>query len=224
MNSLLKMKNNYFILLFVLFHLILVNCEEEAKLDIVVSIDDGRSSIDVFKSTDNDVIINGSKTHDYKKLKWYSMDKPIVIRTKSNKYKNESFVHLQSGGFYLNIQILSEEHKILVIKSINETYGVLAKLYQIKEIPFKELKCDFHVNHDDEESILKGVAKVFTRFPLKVDFTANENEMKFLHNSLSNNLNELELDCQYKSDINGLSGALIVDFEKEIKVIELLMI
>jgi hypothetical protein len=80
------------------------------------------------------------------------------------------------------------------------------------------------VNHDDKESILKGVAKVFTRFPLKVDFTANENEKKFLYNSLSNNLNELELDCQYKSDINGLSGALIVDFEKEIKVIEFLFI
>jgi hypothetical protein len=224
LNSLLKMKNNYFILIFVLFHLILVNCEEEAKLDIVVSIDDGRSSIEAFKSTDNDVIINGSKTHDYKKLKWYSMGKPIVIRTKSNKYKNESFVHLQSEGFYLNIQILSEEHKKLIIQTINKTHGIPVELYQIKKIPFKEFKCDFHVNHDDEESILKGVSKVFTRFPLKVDFTANENEMKFLYNSLSNNQNELELDCQYKSDINGLSGALIVDFEKEIKVIEFLMI
>jgi hypothetical protein len=224
MNSLLKMKNNYFILLFVLFHLILVNCEEEAKLDIVVSIDDGRSSIDVFKSTENDMILKVGKTHDYKKLKWYSMGKPIAIRTKSNKYKSESFVHLQSEGFYLNIQILSEEHKKLIIQTINKTHGIPVELYQIKEIPFKEFKCDFHVNHDDKESILNGVAKVFTRFPLKVDFTANEDEMKFLHNSLSNNLNELELDCQYKLNINGLDKTLIVQFEKEIKVIEFLMI
>jgi len=214
----------YFIFLYVLFHLILVNCEEEAKLDIVVSIDDGRSSIEVFKSKENDLIMKGGEKHDFKKLKWYSMGKPIVIRKKSNKYKNESFVHLQSKGFYLNIQLLSEEHKKLIIQTINKTHGIPVELYQIKEIPFKEFKCDFHVNHDDKESILNGVAKVFTRFPLKVDFTANEDEMKFLHNSLSNNLNELELDCQYKLNINGLDKTLIVEFEKEIKVIEFLMI
>jgi hypothetical protein len=214
------MKNNYFILLCVLFHLILVNCQEEAKLDIVVSIDDGRSSIEVFKSTENDLIINGGKKHDFRKLKWYSMGKPIVIRTKSNKYKNESFVHLQSEGFYLNIQLLSKEHKKLIIQSINKTYGIPVELYQIIEIPFKKFECDFHVNHDDTEFILHGFAKKFKRFPLKVDFQADENEMKFLHNSLSNNLNELELDCKYKSDINGLDETLIVEFEKEITVIE----
>jgi hypothetical protein len=59
------MKNHYFILLFVVFHLILVNCEEKVKLDIVVSIDNGRSSIEVFKSKENDLIINGSKKNDF---------------------------------------------------------------------------------------------------------------------------------------------------------------
>ena len=113
----------------------------------------------------------------------------MLLEKKSNKYKNESFVHLQSKGFYLNIQLLSEEHKKLIIQSINKTYGILVELYQIKEIPLKEFKCDFHVNHDDEESILKGAAKAFTRFPLKVDFRSNENEIKFLYNILSNNLN-----------------------------------
>jgi hypothetical protein len=218
------MKNHYFILLFVLFQLILVNCEKEAISDIVVSIDDGQSSIEVFKSKENDIIINGNKKHDSKKLKWYSMGKPIVIRTKSNKYKNESFVHLQSKGFYLNIQLLSEEHKKLIIQSINETYGILVELYQIKQIPLTYFICDFHVNNDDKEFILKGVAKTFTRFPLKVDFRSNENEIKFLYNSLSNNLNELELNCEYKSDINESDETLIVEFEKEITVIEFLFI
>jgi hypothetical protein len=214
------MKNHYFILLFVLFHLILVNCEEEAKLDIEVRIDDDRSSFEVFKSKENDLIINGGKIHDFRKLKWYSMGKPIVILTKSEKYKSESFVHLQSEGFYLNIQILSEEHKKLIIKSINETHGIPVELFQIEEIPLKEFKCDFHLYLDDKESILKGVAKAFTRFPLKVHFLANENEIKFLYYSLLNNLDELQLDCQYKSEINGLDKTLIVEFEKEITVIE----
>ena len=151
-------------------------------------------------------------------------------RSKTKKSKDEIIEEAVDfiNQFYASVKREdSKTHKERieeVIKSINETYGILAKLYQIKEIPFKELKCDFHVNHDDKESILKGVAKVLTRFPLKVGFTANENEMKFLYNSLSDNQNELELDCQYKSDINGLSGALIVDFEKEIKVIEFFMI
>jgi hypothetical protein len=213
------MKNHYFILLFVVFHLILVNCEEKVKLDIVVSIDNGRSSIEVFKSKENDMIINGSKKNDFKKLKWYSMGKPIAIRTKSKKYNNESLVHLQSEGFYLNIQLLSEEHKNLIIQSINKTHGILVELYQIKEIPLKEFKCDFHVNHDDEESILKGAAKAFTRFPLKVDFTANEKEMKFLYNSLSKNQNDMELDCEYKSNIKDFEETLIVGFEKQVAVI-----
>jgi len=200
--------------------LILVNCDEEAILDIVVSIDDGRSSIEVFKSKENDLIINGIKKHDSKKLKWYSMGKPIVTRKKSNKYKNESFVHLQSKGFYLNIQLLSEEHKKLIIQSINETYGILVELYQIKQIPLNNFKCDFHVNRDDKDYILKGAAKTFTKFPLKVDFRSNENEIKFLYDLLSNNLNELELYCEYKSDINESDETLIIEFEKEITVIE----
>ena len=124
----------------------------------------------------------------------------------------------------MNIQLLSEEHKKLIIQSINKTYGILVELYQIIEIPFKKFECDFHVNHDGKESILKGVAKVFTRFPLKVDFQANENEMKFLYYLVSKNLNELQLDCKYISDIKEVEVTLIVKFEKEIKVIEFLFI
>ena len=213
---------NYFILLLVVFFLILANCEQKAELDFVVSIDDGRSSIKFFKSLENDLILNGSNKHDLKKLKWYSMGKPIVIRTKSIKYENETFVHLQREGFYLNVQMLSEVHKKLIINSINEKHGILVKLYQIEEIPLNEFKCDFHVNHDDEESILTGVVKLLTTSPLKVHFTANENEMGFLYNSFSNNPNELKLDCEYKSDIGGLdrNKKLIVKFEKQITVIE----
>jgi hypothetical protein len=107
----------------------------------------------------------------------------------------------------------------LIIQSINKTHGILVELYQIKEIPLKEFKCDFHVNHDDEESILKGAAKAFTRFPLKVDFTANEKEMKFLYNSLSKNQNDMELDCEYKSNIKDFEETLIVGFEKQVAVI-----
>ena len=74
-----KMKNHYFILLFVLFHFILVNCDEEARLDIVVSIDDGRSSIEVFKSKVTDWVINGGKKHDIKK----------VFNGETNRYSNK---------------------------------------------------------------------------------------------------------------------------------------
>ena len=215
----------YFILLFVVFHLILFNCEEKTELGFVVSIDDGRSSIEVFKSKSNDLILNTAAPvgiDDVKKLKWYSMGKPIVIRTKSIKYENETFVHLQRDGFYLNVQILTEEHKNLIMEKINEKHAKHVELYQIEEIPLNEFKCDFHVNHDDEESILKGVAKRLTTSPLKVYFTANENEMGFLYNSLSKNPNELQLDCEYKSDIGGLdrNKKLIVKFEKQITVIK----
>jgi hypothetical protein len=215
----------YFIHLLVVFHLILVNCEEKADLDFVFSIDDGRSSIEVFKSKSNDLILNTAEPvgiDDVKKLKWYSMGKPIVIRTKSNKYENETFVHLQRDGFYLNVQILSEAHKKLIIEKINEKHENLVELYQIEEIPLNEFGCDFHVNHDDEESILKGVAKQLTTSPLKVHFTANEIEMVFLFNSFSKYPNELQLDCEYKSNIGGLdrNKKLIVKLEKQITVIE----
>ena len=214
------MKTHLILFVFAI-HWIQFNCEENAKLDIVVGIDDGKSSIQVFEAKENALIIKENNKHDLQKLKWYSIGKPIVIRTKSNKNKNESFFHIRNDGFFLNVQILSEAHKKLIIQKLNEKYGISVELYQIKEIPLKEFQCDLHLNQDDDETVTKGSTKVLlTRYPLRVDFQANEKEMGFLEKMLlSDHHNELELECAYKSNI-GLEETVIIKFENQESVIE----
>ena len=84
-NLILKMKNLFYLLLIVVLHLIFINCEEKPDLDIVLSIDDGKSSIEVYKAKENDLILKSNNaSHDFKKLNWYSIGTPVVIKRISN--------------------------------------------------------------------------------------------------------------------------------------------
>ena len=61
-------------------------------------------------------------------------------------------------------------------------------------------KCDLYLNHDDSDSVVKGTVKgLLTKDRLRVDFKANEEQFVFLENFSSENDNDLEFECTYKS-------------------------
>ena len=212
------MENLFYLLVVVFLHLVAIDCEKKPILDIVVSIDDGKSSIEVYKADENDLILKeNNNSYNLKKLNWYSIGNPIIIKTKSNtKNKSEIFFHFRNDGFYLNVQFLSDLHKKMIIQEIREKYGITIQLHQIKEIPLEEFNCDFYLSNYNDETIVKGSTKgSLTKFPLRVDFKSNEEELKFLSQSDDN---DWELECDYKSKI-GLEETLIVKFDKPLKVI-----
>ena len=143
-----------------------------------------------------------------------------VLFEKSEVFKRLSYQQQNIGKIKNGVNWKTKSKK-LIIQKLNEKYGISVELYQIKEIPLKEFQCDLHLNHDDDETVTKGSTKVsLTRYPLRVDFQANEKEMGFLEKMLlSDHHNELELECAYKSNI-GLEETVIIKFENQESVIE----
>ena len=193
----------FFCFLIVSLHLFVVKCEETLELDIVVSYDNGQSKLEVFKSKANDLIIKENKTYDYGKLKWYSIGHPLIIKSKSAKYKNESYFHFGGDGFFINVQMLTQMQKKTIIEEILAKYGIHVKLFQVEEFPLSSFDCDLHlINDDDEESIVKGSVKgLLTKPILRMAFKAQEKEFELLEYSLSESENDLVMGCSVKSNI-----------------------
>ena len=67
-------------------------------------------------------------------------------------------------------------------------------------IPLFSFTCNFYLNHDDSDSVVKDSVKgLLTKDLLRVDFKANEEEFVLLENISSENDNDFEFECSYKS-------------------------
>jgi hypothetical protein len=148
----------------ILLNLLKINCFEDDDLDIVVSFNDGKSRIEVFKSVINDLLLESIKlkndTFSIRKLKWYSFGYPLVTKdTKANKNNNTRIYYIQNNGFYIIVQMLTEYQKHLIIEPILEKYVVTVELHQIEQIALSVFDCDLYLNHDVYESVVKGSVK-----------------------------------------------------------------
>ena len=185
-------------------HLFNITCFEDDDLDIVVSVNDGKSRIEAFQSKKNEILlknITSNNTYNIMKLKWHSLGYPVIIKdTKTNKSNNERFYNIRKDGFSVLVQLLTEYQKKLIIQSIYEKYNINIELHQIEQIPLSSFKCDLYLNYDDSDSVVKGTVKgLVTNDQLRVDFKANEEELVFLENISSENDNDLKLECTCKS-------------------------
>ena len=185
-------------------HLFNITCFEDDDLDIVVSVNDGKSRIEAFKSKKNDLLmknITSNRTYSTRKLNWYSLGYPVIIKdTKTNKSNNERFYNIRKDGFSVLVQLLTEHQKKLIIQSIYEKYNINIELHQIEQIPLSSFTCDLNLNHDDSYTVIKGtMSGLLKKHQLRVDFKANEAELVFLENISSENDNDLEFECTCKS-------------------------
>jgi hypothetical protein len=215
----MKKTNYLFFALIILHNLLNVNCVEEDDLDILVSLNDGKSRIEAFKSEKNDLFLKNIKlnndTYSIRKLKWYSFGYPLVIKDKkSNKNNSERFYYIQKDGFYIIVQLLTEYQKKLIIKSVFEKYNITVELHQIEQIPLSSFECDLYLNHDGSDTVVKGSAKkaLLSKYPLRVDFQANEQELGFLEHFSSEN--DLEFECIYKSSRSKMEKEFIVETDQ----------
>ena len=214
-----------FTLLILFNHLLNINCFDDLDdVDIIVSLNDGRSKIEAYKSKKNDLTLENIKlinnSYNIRKLKWYSYGHPIIIKDmKDNNKNNEKFFSIRKNGFHTIVQLLTEYQKKLIQKSVFEKYGIIIELYQIEKIPLSSFVCELTVtmeseSSDDSVSIVKGSVKELIKDPLRVDFKANEHELGFLENIYAENDNDFEFKCTYKSTNNSIEKKFVVKTDR----------
>ena len=153
-------------------------------IDITVEYRDNNKAyhIEAFRSTNNDKIIENSKTNQYGRLEWHSIGSPLLTNISSSKNSTLSFANLfqiTPSGFSVFIEFLNEAHKRAIIDKIKSKYAIDVKTSQIYQLKFSELTCLIDIICENEEWIkLKGSIKIFTKFPLEIKF--NEQDKKKL--------------------------------------------
>ena len=101
-----------------------------------------------FKSPENDPILDGKKSENYGKLKWYSIGYPMLVKTKSKD--NEFFFHFTPSGFYARIQMLTNEQRRLFIEEVKHVYNISIRMNQIDHLILSSLKCSIKMHEETE--------------------------------------------------------------------------
>lgn len=152
--------------------------------------------LQAFKSPENEKHLADIKNH--KKLKWYSIGVPLLVKTNSGK--NESLFHFSPQGFSTHIQMLTLQHKKLFVEEIYQKYEIDVKLNQIENLILTSFTCKMVVHHNKDSSEINGSVKTFRTYPLRMDFSVptSSNEIDWLKLSLIDGV-KVQMDCEISS-------------------------
>jgi hypothetical protein len=78
--------------------------------------------LEAYKSHENDLIMKEKNVQSYEKLKWYSIGNPLIVKVKSNE--SEFIYRCTDRGFYARIEMLTTNHKKLLIDEVKRVYNM----------------------------------------------------------------------------------------------------
>ena len=106
--------------------------------------------LEAFKSHENDLIIKEKNVQSYEKLKWYSIGNPFLVKVKSND--SEYIFQFNSRGFYARIEMLTTNHKQLLVDEVKRVYNLTIGLNQIDHLILSSFSCEIpiHIGHNAE--------------------------------------------------------------------------
>jgi len=206
------MLNKIFLILFAFIFIIKVNKIElsqspseiyfDTKQDIVfevpIDFDQTLHLIEVFKSNLNDRIIQSGNKSEFTKLQWFSVGVPCLVEKRNDQ--NSSIISFNTNGFYILIDLLTNEHRNKIVEEIKLKYNLTVRPNQINRIKADKFECKLEVNcnKNNETNYFRktflGKVKDFTKNPFRVQFELNKkNDEKCIK---QNQQEELEFYCK----------------------------
>ena len=194
----------YTVYFFLIFNLITLNCESfEAVPDLIANlVEDGSEvQLEAYKWKENDKYL----IENNQKMKWFSLGHPVIVEMKSNN--QNGLFHFSSKGFSTHIRLLTHEQKKLIANKATVLYNLEIDAEQIINMPLTSFQCYIYLNDGENETNLLGEVKLFTKFPLRIDFKAprGSREIEMLNKTISSTANEVEFECEIKSNSIGYS-------------------
>ena len=138
-------------------------------------------------------------------MKWFSLGHPVIVEMKSNN-QNRLF-HFTSKGFSTHIQLLTHEQKKLLANKATVIYNLKIDSEQVINMPLTSFQCYIYLNDGENETNLLGEVKLFSKFPLRIDFKAplGSREIEMLNKTLASTADDVEFECEIKSNSIGYS-------------------
>lgn len=157
---------------------------------------DDRIILKAYKSSNNDMIINSSHASNFGKLNWISIGQPKLVTSLNKKKHSHELFNFLPEGFYIYIQMLTNEHRSILQEKINQTYKILVQNNQIVSLIPSRFECKLVFYQDDSKFLLIGKANQFNKLPIGIFFYAprNSKERKALEKRISEDGSDLNLD------------------------------
>lgn len=143
-----------------------------ADLAIDFEVDSGWISLEAFKSSLNDNIINAKQKEKYGQLNWLSIGYPKLVLSSSINSGSSSIFTFLPEGFFVKVDMLTSQHRILFKDVVKRKYGIDVKAEQIVSMIPSSLECSVSFYQNDEKFLINGRVNQMNTFPYRIFFTA----------------------------------------------------
>ena len=175
-----------------------------ADLTVDYQTDNGWISLEAFKSSINDLIIQANDVNKYGQLNWLSIGYPQLVLTPNptNNSLNQMFV-FKLEGFYVRVEMLTNLQRKLFQGVVQRKYNILISAEQIVNLVPSKFKCSMNFYVDNKRILINGKVNQFNTFPLKIEFAAPSTtpERLALEKRIKDDGSNLDLniDCEINS-------------------------
>jgi hypothetical protein len=147
----------------------------------------------------------------YPQLLWTSLGNPKLVKRKSIINDSLELFHFTPEEIYMHIEMLTEEHKQLLVDLASKKYSHKIDSSQIINLILSKFECSLKFFDGKNTISLYGKVTQFRKFPLRLDILAPETaiERKLLLDRLNDSLNiDLVLNCELATETNRFSRQL----------------
>ncbi len=175
-----------------------------ADLTVDYQTDNGWISLEAFKSSINDLIIQANDVNKYGQLNWLSIGYPQLVLTPNptNNSLNQMFV-FKPEGFYVRVEMLTNLQRKLFQGVVQRKYNILISAEQIVNLVPSKFECSMNFYVDNKRILINGKVNQFNTFPLKIEFAAPSTtpERLALEKRIKDDGSDLDLniDCEINS-------------------------
>jgi microcystin-dependent protein len=116
-----------------------------SKADLVAyfKTNDGIEHVEAFRSIQNDEILKNQDRNRYNQLEWYSIGLPrLVVFPSKNNTNQQSKLLWTPEGFFVNVDMLTFQHKQEFKKVIQRKYQIEVKEHQILYLRPASIQCN----------------------------------------------------------------------------------
>lgn len=172
---------DYFILVYSLFSIVALSRGQSSSnivfdlADLTVDFDSelGSVSLEAFKSSLNDVILEKNEPTKFGQLSWLSIGNPELTRSQvTSSTSTSSLFVFRPEGFYVKCHTLTDSHRALFQDVVYRKYGVNVTKSQIVNLVPARFECSILFYDNQIKYIVNGKASRLGVTPLKIDFSA----------------------------------------------------
>lgn len=172
-----------------------------ADLTVDYDSDFGSVTLEAFKSSSNDLILEKNDPSKFGQLNWLSIGFPSLILSQYNSTSPKVLFVFRPEGFYAKCDMLTDAHRTLFQGVVYRKYGINVTKNQIVNLVPAKFECSILFYYQNAKYIINGKVSQLGITPLKIDFTAPVDSKERVAFEKRVKADGVNLDLEIKCDI-----------------------